>query len=311
MSDGGQPRWLSAYLCIAPAIYSSDCDRIVRTVVRPFVALCRERCWIARYFFIRYSENGPHIRLRLHGEPAMLEQLVKPALIEHTASHGIAELRWLPYEPEVERYGGVDGVAVAEDQFEASSDTVLALLDRALPDDRRAKLGQALLAMVVSVHAFIDGRDRAALFAQQYGTGYLLAIARQEAQQARLVDAFGTSFRRQAESLIPFVQQTWEQLVHAEPLPSPLEEYHVAMRGIAARLRALCREGRIVREGRAVGDWDECVYRIVPAYIHMFNNRLGVPIPEESFLAYLLEHALQRPVGEAAPLGVAAEGGVQ
>jgi thiopeptide-type bacteriocin biosynthesis protein len=312
MPDRDGRQWLSVYLFIAPPVYAADCDRIVRAVVSPFVTRCRERDWIDKYFFIRYTENGPHVRLRLHGAPDVLERDVTPALLAHVNAErpsdlAIREIRWTPYEREYERYGGVDGIGVAEEQFEISSDAVLALLDRCPVGDRRAKLGQALLAMVAAVHAFHDDRTQASRFARQYGANYLRAVAREEAQHSRLVDAFSTSFTRQADSLIPFVEQAWEQLEEHEPLPDPLEQYHDAMRGVAGRLHALCREQRITREGRVIDDWNECVGRIVPAYVHMFNNRMGVPIPEESYLAYMLDRALQVPEHHEAP---AAVGGV-
>jgi thiopeptide-type bacteriocin biosynthesis protein len=325
MSDRDGREWLSAYLFIAPHLYTGACDRIVRTVVPPFIARCREQRWIDRYFFIRYSEDGPHLRLRLRGLPTVLDQEVKPALIAHAAAAvvdlpdasadprseqaptspppvlpmpAVRELRWIAYEPEYQRYGGADGITVAEAQFEASSDAVLTLLERCNPDDRRAKLGQALLAMVVAIHVFHGDRLHAAEFALMYGSNYLRAIAREEARHSQLLGAFGSGFTRQADSLIPFVEQAWEQLVEHDPLPEPLEQYHRALWSTAEQLRALWRSGRLSRDGRVIADWSECLARIVPPYIHMFNNRLGVTVPEESYLAYLLARAFGAPASE-------------
>ena len=50
------------------------------------------------------------------------------------------------YEPEVERYGGPWGVALAEELFHRQSETALALLGKIEPGTRPQRLGKGLLA---------------------------------------------------------------------------------------------------------------------------------------------------------------------
>jgi hypothetical protein len=62
---------------------AGECDEVVLGVVYPFVRRCQREGWIDGWFFIRYSEYGPHVRLRLHGRSDVLDQAVWPALREH------------------------------------------------------------------------------------------------------------------------------------------------------------------------------------------------------------------------------------
>jgi thiopeptide-type bacteriocin biosynthesis protein len=86
-------------------------------------------------FFVRYHDPRPHLRLRFQGAPtfltaeffsvcvAWLQELIQQGLIAHFVFEG--------YEREIERYGGVQGMEVAEALFAIDSRLVLELL--ALP----------------------------------------------------------------------------------------------------------------------------------------------------------------------------------
>lgn len=67
--------WLSAYI-----YYPKPWKYLLVNKLKPFVyGLINERL-IHRFFFIRYWERGPHIRLRLQGEKRHIIKDVKPAL---------------------------------------------------------------------------------------------------------------------------------------------------------------------------------------------------------------------------------------
>jgi thiopeptide-type bacteriocin biosynthesis protein len=77
------------------------------------------------WFFIRYSDPDPHIRLRFHGSPRRLTgQLF--ANVCDWAGELMAEglcLRFAfdTYDPEIERFGGAAGLAAGESLFSADS----------------------------------------------------------------------------------------------------------------------------------------------------------------------------------------------
>ncbi|MFD4413320.1 lantibiotic dehydratase [Streptomyces sp. NPDC058476] len=76
---------------------------------------------IDSWFYIRYTDPEPHVRLRLRGSPETLMQHVLPAL--HGFLDGLRGERligkWVldSYEPESHRYGGREAVRAAEELF--------------------------------------------------------------------------------------------------------------------------------------------------------------------------------------------------
>lgn len=126
-------------------------DRFLTEIIAPEVAALHDAGRISNWFFIRYWENGPHLRLRLEGiddaDFAALGGRLREAA--RAAVAGAAEvagqyhasmrfdgwhadpsaLPWFEqgavheilYEPEYRRYGGTQGLAVAEAMFNLSS----------------------------------------------------------------------------------------------------------------------------------------------------------------------------------------------
>ena len=58
-----QKQWLAAYL-----YYSGNWEKFLTNSVKPFVEDILDRKLAEQYFFIRYWERGPHIRLRFKGD---------------------------------------------------------------------------------------------------------------------------------------------------------------------------------------------------------------------------------------------------
>ena len=298
--------WLSAYLFFQGDIYTEACDRILLEVAAPFVRRCEAQGWITRHFFIRYSERGAHVRLRLHGKVSVLEETVKPALLRHVEAVFPVDpaddplVHWAAYEPEVDRYGGPEGVALAEDFFWHSSDAALAFIDQLGSGNRPGRLGKGLLAMTVLLHAFLRDRAPAAALTHDYGTGYLKTLITDEDEQARWESAFERGFDRQAEQLINVVHTVWEHLEDGGALPDVLGRYYRDLLAIQTRFAALQQQGRLTGGGVPLESYAQSVGQIVPSYLHMMNNRLGVRIEEEWYLSYLITRALEQPVGHAA-----------
>src|SRR5687767_9461651 len=116
--------WLSAHI-----FYAGSAELLLRRLVQPCIeeagTLLHATC---PWFFIRYSEGGPHIRLRLQvldkNLPVMKELLEKHAnrfFLAHPFSQETALLQYIPYVPEIIRYGNAETIAYAENQFCISS----------------------------------------------------------------------------------------------------------------------------------------------------------------------------------------------
>ncbi len=330
-TTAGEPaaneEWLSVYLFFNGWIYDPACDRVVVDVVEPFVRRCLAAGWADQHFFIRYSEFGPHVRLRFHGDPNVLSGQAWPALVEHLRAHdpGVAvderpETPAVPqradgdpvrvthaarvaYEPETERYGGPDALLVSERLFEVSSDAAFALTAK-MTEERSSRLGKGLLSMVVLVHVFCGDRDRGAAFSQMYSTNYLRSLVREEDGRGAWLDAFDQGFSQQSETLMEYVDAVWEAMDDGDSLSDTLDAYAEGLRRHRDELHALFDAGRVLVMGQPADEWTRAVNAITPSYVHMMNNRLGITLQEESYLGYLITRALGRPA-EALKAGAA------
>ena len=71
----GNDFWLSAYL-----YYHEPWETFITKAVSPFIDKMLEKHLVKRFFFIRYWEKGPHIRLRFQGNKQTIEEKIKPNL---------------------------------------------------------------------------------------------------------------------------------------------------------------------------------------------------------------------------------------
>jgi thiopeptide-type bacteriocin biosynthesis protein len=102
-------------------------DSLLRELVAPLVERATAARAVDRWFFVRFDDPDPHLRLRLHGSPAEMMAMVLPQLERATQRDGWRELRVVldTYQREVERYGGDAGIELAESIFCADSRATL------------------------------------------------------------------------------------------------------------------------------------------------------------------------------------------
>lgn len=79
---------------------------------------------VSHWFFLRYADPEPHIRLRLRvrtdGAAAAFEAVNRWAK-DHLDRAALSGVEFAPYDREIERYGGIDGLSVCEHIFFADS----------------------------------------------------------------------------------------------------------------------------------------------------------------------------------------------
>lgn len=206
--------WICLY------IYTErDLADVLMKNVRPFIAAMAQDNGLEQFFFIRYWEKGPHIRLRMKGDRVKLEKgitqyekMLQPARVERAL-----------YEPETDRYGGSCGIQVAEKHFEYSSLAVLSVLKE--KDGNINKLTLAIqlhLGFVTTVG--MGEMDMAIffkkLFEQWFPSVYSgKGVMEEDLPQYRSdgLTAFRQAFARQQDSLSVFIKTLLAQLSSGVP----------------------------------------------------------------------------------------------
>ncbi|WP_224369844.1 lantibiotic dehydratase [Hyalangium versicolor] len=133
-------------------------EELIAGPVREFAGGAVQQGEAKEWFFLRYADPEPHLRLRLRGEAGTLTDRLMPALCRWGA--GLVEQQRMrrfvidTYEPELGRYGGEKGLAISEALFAADSQAVAELLGLLLT--RKVQVERLLLA-VLTLDALLAG----------------------------------------------------------------------------------------------------------------------------------------------------------
>ncbi|WP_167355655.1 lantibiotic dehydratase [Streptomyces atriruber] len=198
---------------------------------------------VDRWFFIRYADPDPHLRLRLHGHPALLNGTVLPRLHDlarQLSADGTARgLRIDSYAPELERYGGPVLLGAAEEVFHADSGLVVERL--AAPTD------DAILSAAHDVTALV------AAFHRGYGGDWRHWLTSTYPKREEHHKAFAARRKTALARITP-----------QDPEPHP---HHAASE----------RFGRLVRQEQDRGALSVSATAVLASLVHMHcNRRLGV-----------------------------------
>jgi lantibiotic biosynthesis protein len=183
-------RWLYAKLYTGTA----TADRVLREVVAPLTRDAIASGSARRWFFVRYGDPEWHVRLRIEGDPRVLWGEVLPALQDACApwiaDDRIHRLALDTYVRETARYGGLEGIELAEEIFfHDSREAVAALSGSGTRPDERWRLALA------GVHEIFEGLglhhdDRLGVLRT-----WTDLLVREHGHDSGLTVALGTKFR--------------------------------------------------------------------------------------------------------------------
>jgi lantibiotic biosynthesis protein len=258
-------------------------DELIAGPLRSFGEFVSNAGLADGWFFLRYRDPDPHIRVRFHGEPAallgpLLRQLCDWAG-ELVASGVRTRFAFDTYEREIERYGGDDGMQAAEAVFAADSPVVAEILQLV----REASLPFDLTTLTV---LSMDDLLRGVGLDERERTSVYRAVAQPSRQD-------GQEYRARKVELRRFLG-TPGALSHtpeATALAGLLDGRRAALAPVAELLHALEDERRLQHP----------VAELCRSYLHLHANRLlGTSPPQEELALQLLrrtrEGLLRAPV---------------
>jgi lantibiotic biosynthesis protein len=121
--------WLYVELYTPP----SHMDALLAGPILSFARDLKQKELINKWFFIRYSENGHHVRLRFNGHQEKLTASVLPMISSFVQrlrfSGWISRFEFCSYRREELRYGGPLSLNLVEDIFSIDSSFCAALID--------------------------------------------------------------------------------------------------------------------------------------------------------------------------------------
>jgi hypothetical protein len=317
--------WLSAHL-----YYAEAQDVFLMNSVKPFVCNLAETGHTEQYFFIRYLEKGPHIRLRIKADIISIFSVIKPMLEDHFNSYfkkfpshrrkiAIQKFakknNWFPdnsvqfieYSPEVERYGGPEGILVAEKYFHLSSKTVLNAMTNSDNWTYERAIGTAIQLHTAFVYTLgMDVKQAYLFFLRLYKAtlpfagrfihkSYDKPINNEQLQTATKILA--NSYEKNKMILSNYIGTLWDAfhknlIFHEDWFNDWL--YNCAI--ICKQVKYLNNNGRLnypewwfkLNPDIDAEDPTQRLILILGSYIHMTNNRLGLLNYDESYISFIL-----------------------
>jgi thiopeptide-type bacteriocin biosynthesis protein len=252
--------WLYARLYTGTA----TADAVLTEIVGPLVNDAREAKSLHGWFFLRYGDPHWHVRVRFRGDPERLANVLP--MLHARAAPLLADGRvWRidigTYERETERYGGDEGIELAERVFEADSEAVLAIVEQLDAEEgadarwRLALRGCHLLLTDLG----LDLPARTELL-RRLRAGFGAEHRVDKAFEGQL----GKRFRPERPAL--------EALV----APSPSDDHPLApgFEALAARSERLRDIARELRDRERAGRLIVPIREIAASFLHMHCNRL-------------------------------------
>jgi hypothetical protein len=306
------------------------CDRLLSSVLRDRIRALTARGLIERFFFIRYAEEGYHLRLRIRGRQEWLSEQVQPAIeeaiVDFCADHrellrlpdgavtldGLARagrVRWPRYEPEYAKYAGPEGVRKAEEHHQLSSELCWMIL-QAEAESRIGRAQFALELMMILLEQFSSDPQEQAFLLSAY-TSYWLGMGEQgftelaaqmeahyQRQKTRLSERFPATAHRGPAALErswgarqPALFEAWRR--HLRTHLDEIREMELSG-ALEAPLAGHVREhADLLRSRPTIARHPTVALLILPNYLHMLHNRLGLSPLQEIQMTYQLYRLLE------------------
>ena len=310
MKRHSSPNWLSLHVFLSDPVQT---ERYLRERLHPAIQRWRADRLLDRWFFIRYWEGGPHLRVRLagpiaeneaHATAVLSDRIaefcsdVPPTRDEYYRGHTfdgqpvvVDDLPWyaegtvanIGYQSEIIRYGGEAAVGASEQLFELSSQLALGVC-KANQGNQNGVLSSAFGLMAAAVLACGEDLRGLGAYFEQYGAVWASISGRDMREGAPSEASDG-----QMTLLLRLQQEAaagWQG-------KSAHGVWAAGVRELIGHLKSLHEQGTLVLpfdRRPTVGDdmYKGAVFGVVGSQIHMLNNRLGVPPAGEVLLARLL-----------------------
>lgn len=277
--------WISVH------IFYTAHNKFLIEALPGFLEIIKNQFPVHKYFFIRYWEAGPHIRLRLLVNTNDKEKIKNEIITffsiyleKNPSVRNIEKEHFLPnntvhfieYEPEVERYGGGEGISTAESHFQDSSETVLNLMS-SINQNWNLGVAQGIALQLSYIFlksvALNDDEIKEMLF--KMDNSHWKERARIVSKTENVDILFEKQYLKNKEAILERFNALDGVLDTDEAIDdSPIFHWHryIKEKDIALNNSSLTRKRHI----------------IYISYLHMLNNRLGLSNHDEGYISYVL-----------------------
>lgn len=270
-------------------------DKVLLDIIEPLSFIFNKEEDYTKWFFMRYWDSkGCHIRLRYltteTGEGKIrgyiendvsekLENINYNPLELHKPIIPISQFPDTPtliskevYIPEYEKYGGIEGVKIAEDLFECSSNLTLLILK----EERVSSINRYYIALYIMYKA-ISSIIRKKKSISRFFANYIHYWSGGDTDRG---EEFREKLSFAVEKRIGKVMEDWNLI----------EKMSESISLVPVYLEKFENSIRLIKECSEI---DINYENIAFHYLHMTNNRLGITTLEEAYLAKIIYEFIQ------------------
>ena len=275
--------------CLYTLIYAEreHHEEILGQLVTPLVREIRDSPELDSLFFVRFNVPRWQVRFRILGRSEWVEGRVRPLVKRRLLSFEQRRLanghEFATYQREYERYGGEEGMRLAEKVFFHDSLASLALMEaerKGLVGKSRREISLVLTEKLLDLMRF-DTTQRIAF--QKLGYRWAIDLKSWDEEDFKVLDRKYQSLREGlAELLYGEQSQDAEAQLGGEVPARIVRTFLDSVRPVIDRLLETHAEGRIPQD---------LVY-LAWSYTHMLCNRLGIDPTPEAILRYFMHRLL-------------------
>ncbi|WPV66365.1 thiopeptide-type bacteriocin biosynthesis protein [Chitinophaga sp. LS1] len=273
-----KPYWISAHL-----FYNGQLDLLLNELVYPFLQKNQYLMTSpAPFFFIRYPEEGDHIRLRLNTNfPDLVTRALNNSAATFYTQHTTPGncLRYINYEPETDRYGNDKSIVWAEEHFFHSSRIILDWI-KTKPETASLQMKAIELHMQMlsaTGWSLTDMIDLCNYFVKEWLTIFHPKQNAGQIPDNMWLQSFQKALAPQQQKLFPTLHAYWQQL----QISPTAYEY------LRANLS-------IMKAYNNTGFSKTKLNSIISSMLHMTHNRIGIKNQEEAYILYCLSTFLSQ-----------------
>jgi thiopeptide-type bacteriocin biosynthesis protein len=281
---------LEDQLCLFTLLYAprEQHERILADFVTPIARDLRDAPELHSLFFARYNVPSWQVRFRVLGRPDWVSgpvfERVDRDLTPLRASGAVENVEYAQYDREVERYGGDEGMALAEKLFLHDSLACLDLMDaerRGLLAKTRREVSLLMTERLLDLLGF-DREQRLAFYT--YGHQWPSEMGAWKEAELATVEAKYQALKDGLQDLF-----TGEQSRDAEALWGGEEPARIAARWQEASRPV----AQAIREAHDAGRISQDLGYLAWSYAHMSCNRLGIDPTPEALLRYFMHRLIE------------------
>ncbi len=245
----------------------ASADVVLRDGIAPIVQELGAAGAFTDWFFLRYADPQPHLRVRFFNgaEPARLQSEVAPrlhALIADAHEMGLAyKLQLDTYEREIERYAGPVGMLLSERVFTADSAAALGIVEQLSGDaaaEARWRLTLRGMDQLLDDFGYDLTQKRALVgeLRKSYAAEFRIKTPHEK--------AIGDRFRKERGAVEKILDRRNDLESDLQPGLALLDERSRTLAPVVAELHAAEKSGLLT----------ESVKTLVASYLHMWAIRL-------------------------------------